>query len=49
MTLESLADLRQVVQSAHEKGLGLAGVTMNQVKIALAELEARMKKDRVNT
>ncbi len=45
MTLESLADLRKTIKEAHGRGLGLAGVTMNQLEIALAELHDRMLKE----
>jgi hypothetical protein len=45
MTLESLRDLQATVKEAHSRGFGMASVTMNQIKIALRELEERMLKD----
>ncbi len=45
MTKETLRSLRDTVQYAHERGLGFASVTMNQITIALAELQERMDKD----
>ncbi len=45
LTLDTMADLRKRVKESHGSGRGLAGVTMNQIEIALAELHDRMLKE----
>ncbi len=45
MTLDMLVDLRKRVKESHGSGRGLAGVTMNQIEVALAELHDRMLKE----
>ncbi len=45
MTLDTLTDLRKRVKESHGSGRGLAGVTMNQIEVALAELHDRMLKE----
>jgi hypothetical protein len=47
MNPNSLKELLESVQYAHERGMGLSCCTMNQIKIALRELQERMNNDNV--